>query len=817
MLPVKIGDKKLSEDVLLKLESFYQQFCTGENRKRYGLAHIVYACHASFPLLLSPALANLIRLNFNTYISGGEVQQIDPVVVSDFLLSSLVRPVGYRQYEVMPEIRSYFLYLLKDGRWFELFEIKLEGERRLHSLARFLLEYVKDGTSFPENDTTGFRQLNAWAAKAYLHPNELAFELAKSLNDSLGRGDEKRENEWGQLRINMLTERFKQQLDLDIYDTNSTGKQLFINFSLYNQVNILKLAGKPADEAFEHFNQFDTHLITDGTDDTGITLPLQEEIVQQLFTRKKVKTRVYTLVIKVDEGIEAINTAHGMLIHHIRIALGEIGRFHDYQVVEVTQMHREVLEAEPLIEAIGSLFRQTRNEDMVLICILGARGSMEREEGIKMKDGNILYSHEFRELFVKAKGNSNAQVVIIMDTPDVGKALWVGDYDIQISFPGLSAVNNRPLNWIFNYLFQNGGAITYRDILRLARHKTGFRGGINMHVPPEYWNNYFLSKSTYAFANDGYLVVAGNENSWSVLDDDFKVPVLSTTTKAHYYTSFEEIPGVSGELFTRYDANTLLFAGDSKRLDKSRIYKVVPEKRALKVECIFGEVAERNEFYRALKSRKINAFSRWEQFLFPEDDFHKYPSTDATVQIHRIHAQSLTFSFFEGDNPIYGSINYSIPTIDEALRIIDVLNRYQYFTSLNHSFLSDSLKYEPIRIGYNCYWEGSTPYVHFNSDLFQLQVDERAIITDKGSVSFRKLFLRIESVEKEVLYFNIYLLTSLMDIVLLEKGSFRNERDISLPIDRYLNDICNNRYSAQLKILVSKDPIIVDFSQRGIQ
>ncbi|HEY6901242.1 MAG TPA: hypothetical protein VI233_11385, partial [Puia sp.] len=160
MLPVKAGDQRLSDGARQKLELFYRLFCEGENRARYGLGHIVFACHASFPLLLSPELANLIWLNFGNYASrrgkaasgGGTAasdpgatpaqQKIDPVTVTDFLLSPLVRPVANRQYEIIPELRSYFLYLLKDSRWFNLFGIQPFGEDRLNELANFTLLYL---------------------------------------------------------------------------------------------------------------------------------------------------------------------------------------------------------------------------------------------------------------------------------------------------------------------------------------------------------------------------------------------------------------------------------------------------------------------------------------------------------------------------------------------------------------------------------------------------------------------------------------------------------------------------------------------------
>ena len=55
--------------------------------RRFGAQHLHLACHAAFPLLITPKLLNLIHINFLSR------ENIPWIAESDFLLSPLCRPV----------------------------------------------------------------------------------------------------------------------------------------------------------------------------------------------------------------------------------------------------------------------------------------------------------------------------------------------------------------------------------------------------------------------------------------------------------------------------------------------------------------------------------------------------------------------------------------------------------------------------------------------------------------------------------------------------------------------------------------------------
>src|SRR5579871_1042559 len=66
--------------------------------KRFGSQHLWLACHAAFPLVLTPELINLLRNNFL------DDRGIPWIAEPDFLLSPLCRPIGEGLFEVEPRV-----------------------------------------------------------------------------------------------------------------------------------------------------------------------------------------------------------------------------------------------------------------------------------------------------------------------------------------------------------------------------------------------------------------------------------------------------------------------------------------------------------------------------------------------------------------------------------------------------------------------------------------------------------------------------------------------------------------------------------------
>lgn len=139
--------------------------------RRFGSKHLMLACHAALPLILTPELLNLIHINFL------EEEQIPWVAEVDFLLSPLCRPIDESLFEVEPAIREVLLVELENQF----------GWERPFALANFLQFYFahKSGLKLGLE----IIRTQRWIAQAYINPDNLIEELTDLLESSLSEED----------------------------------------------------------------------------------------------------------------------------------------------------------------------------------------------------------------------------------------------------------------------------------------------------------------------------------------------------------------------------------------------------------------------------------------------------------------------------------------------------------------------------------------------------------------------------------------------------------------------------------------------------
>ncbi|MGB7442860.1 MAG: hypothetical protein WA919_17480, partial [Coleofasciculaceae cyanobacterium] len=133
--------------------------------KQFDEVHLRLACHAAFPLVLTPDLLYQIWANF--------VPEAPWTGVARVLLSRLCRQVGYEMYEMDIPVRNLLLKELKEQF----------GQERFDELAEFLLDYVAQRLTEDDPDTQDLREAQEWTALAYTRPGEVARELEKALNE----------------------------------------------------------------------------------------------------------------------------------------------------------------------------------------------------------------------------------------------------------------------------------------------------------------------------------------------------------------------------------------------------------------------------------------------------------------------------------------------------------------------------------------------------------------------------------------------------------------------------------------------------------
>jgi formylglycine-generating enzyme required for sulfatase activity len=135
--------------------------------RRFGTKHLKLACHAALPLILTPALINLIRINFL------EKEQIPWEAEVDFLLSPLCRPLDEGLYEVEPSIREVLLVELEN---------QFSWERPLE-LAEFLQFYLQNKSDLQHREE--ITRTQQWIAQAYIDPDKVIEELTALQESSL--------------------------------------------------------------------------------------------------------------------------------------------------------------------------------------------------------------------------------------------------------------------------------------------------------------------------------------------------------------------------------------------------------------------------------------------------------------------------------------------------------------------------------------------------------------------------------------------------------------------------------------------------------
>ncbi|MEH2235452.1 WD40 repeat domain-containing protein, partial [Nostoc sp.] len=140
--------------------------------KRFGEPHFYLACHAAFPLALTPDLLYRLWANFQQDVNS-DMLNIPWIAVADLLLSNLCNEVGYELYEIDWAIRNELLNQLKNNPCF--------GQQRILELSDFLLAYIQEQLNSSNPDTRDFAQAQKWTALAYAQPHEAAREIASNL------------------------------------------------------------------------------------------------------------------------------------------------------------------------------------------------------------------------------------------------------------------------------------------------------------------------------------------------------------------------------------------------------------------------------------------------------------------------------------------------------------------------------------------------------------------------------------------------------------------------------------------------------------
>jgi len=251
--------------------------------KHYGEGHVLLACHAAFPMVLTADLVYKIWQNFRSYPDeNGEPCEIPYVAVSDLLLSPLCQSSGYQRFEMPANVRQTLLAVLQDDERF--------GKARLHELATFLKHYIE--AAYRDADAIGqaIRNAQQLVVDAWLQPEKALKTLTEAFREAEQSPAE-------QVRLSSLVQRFDLQweaglLAVDRQKPKQTGALLQYSKGLtafhktgdaHYAANLLK------------------GVIREG--DSGMMLPLPGEVKTTVRNRLSPpqKGKLHALLVAIDE------------------------------------------------------------------------------------------------------------------------------------------------------------------------------------------------------------------------------------------------------------------------------------------------------------------------------------------------------------------------------------------------------------------------------------------------------------------------------------------------------------------------------------
>lgn len=824
MLPFDTGITMPDTDDRKRLERFYKRFCEGDHRRWYGLGHMIYACHAAFPLVLSPELANMLWLNFRNYYYKDQLRTINAVAAADFLASPLCRQVAYNQYEVVPEIRNYLLHLLQDSNWFAFHGIGHFGFERIEKLADFLQQYVR----YKNRAGTGqhaFNQANEWAALAYTAPETLAGHIASALKKTIDN-----KNEHGQLRLNMLMERFRTQYDATILHPGTEQEITpFINLYKYSAARKAALFQKGGSVVYDLFDRIRDEYISSGIEEGQdmITLPIQRSMGEKLDKKKRKVQQVYALVVGIDtykaEGISALKgcVSDAMMIRGLFTRLEEQGT----HVIDVQMLLNEEATLNNILEHLENRYAAANPEDIVVFFFAGHGENSNYASNhlicydTERGDKSLLLSLSdalFKDFTNKVNRNK-CHTVVLLDS-HTGYYNWTNEGDIFLGAVRHTTQseyikNGKVVSFFAEALelliTKTRGRISYRDLLHFMRtdavNNTVLSGQelpVLMGLHPD---RYFLSNEVCE--NNSHLLLYNEEHKmWEIVQENFREIPVHVTAHVYPYNSINDGNIAHGVTF--FEQGKYFLESSSILPDKEQLYNIRFDRSPFNLHVLMNNhitpktTGLQSVLEKGIKEMPSLRFHSWEKissFVFKQG-----PYTVNVMPIIKSDMRGYEYKVFSGDKSF--SSGKALTAIQKAMKFSYVTN----ITSSDNTRLITSVAYA-----------GSITDLSSDRRDGLIKITEDFFRIEGARIACYPLTFDMMNNEAFPVYPDIYLCLPDLSIIRLSKYGQHimpeQRRTFEVDITPHLDKI----YTAEgmqfiFKVLISRDIILHDFSQTGI-
>jgi hypothetical protein len=810
MLPDQINTIHLSEEDYQRIRSFESRFGSDDTGVAYGKGHLLFACYASFPLMLSPDLANLLWQNFKNYSVDGKPAIIHRMAIADLLQSEICRQIGHHRYELLPSIRSYLLALLKDGKWLSTFGIKINSEVRLYELASFVWQYMEAKNAGYLYDGAGFQRLNEWASLAYLDPGKLAGRLLAVVLDN-----DRKDNRHGQLWLNTQMDRIRQQYDSNILGEKTSRESLKPFYSLYYYSNAKRaeVLKKGSDASFEYASHIEQDLSTgEGRQVKVVRLKLSKEVAERVDRKVKNVQRVLSFFYGADNVSDTVP---------FMADLSEIYNNKSSLFTPPTFFSRPV-GVDILKEGLGSLLDKVHPEDIVFLYFDARMDS----------NTNSVYIDGKPELLFPSTTKPESGVVVVLFFESLaGEETWAADYEILFSsVPG----DGQNMNISSGYSITSAAArflkqtpnLSYRDMLLFMRFEIG-NAGASIDQRPVCWSPPLMQQWSFftraaARPVDTHLIVYDSgSGGWRLIEEDFKRPTLSTTGRIYEYGNAEVETGGAGEFHNGQSPADIRFSGGTTSLDPTRLYLVREERGRIPVQL---KVEFSDADLKELQSLAMVSPKGLFQWNVP------YPAEADQLENY----DELLIIDIETSSPPLGYLfsylrrmpsghrrqwDWPASDISSLGQILRAVGSYEYLRRLQlpEDFFSNYRRLE-VYLSYRWNgWEGDDGMVDVGSA--PLEINKFYILN--GKILFYLPEFEVYNAEKFPVFFDLYVLSSDLGIKRLDitrgqpipaGGRLRG----GLTDQQLMQRVAKREIEIQIKLLVSRDVILPDFSQEGI-
>lgn len=416
----------MDEVEYIRLEAWYNRYAD-EPGDYHPEAHWLFACHAAFPVLLTPGLLYQLWLNFRTIPNkNGEIKYIPYMAVSDLLLSDLVKEVSAGMYEMSPGIRFALLQYLQQTP-------VAGGPGRVQQIADFIQVWTAECLTGTDERTQAFRETQQWAIEVYLNPD---FAI-RQVYDDLQKAYEKQDTH-AQLRLNTrlenLDRQYKLRLQVNPETDYASRLEHLLNYSRGTK-NLLYDRTEAAITAFSRIPEPDLQKSGKGTAPGGL-LTIPREVGGKLRREKQGPghdgEQIYALLIGIDEyenaGIPRLNGC----VNDVRAMAAYLRKYHSDKDLRILTLTNQEATYENVVQNFREHFRLAGPEDVVFIYFAGhadlpqvyLKGkeiSSPQEPGLvcynstRTGDGKMLYNHELVNLLDEA-GKNQPHMAIAIDS-----------------------------------------------------------------------------------------------------------------------------------------------------------------------------------------------------------------------------------------------------------------------------------------------------------------------------------------------------------------------------------------------------------------